>query len=164
MSEQSENKTETGAAVRIPPPIAGVLFIVGGYIIGRFLPILTEYELATPDRYWVGGLVILLAGIVFGAWPIRQFRDTEQNPTPWSETPEIIVQGTYRFTRNPMYLMMILINLGFAIIFSEAWILLLCPVLALVLYHIAIKHEEKYLEEKFGESYLAYKKSVRRWI
>jgi len=154
----------SGAAVRFPPPIAGILTIFGGYAIGWFTPVLTAYQLDTPVRYWTGGLIVFLAGLVLGAWPIRLFRDTGQNATPWSETPEIVIKGPYKFTRNPMYLMMIFVCVGFAVILSEPWIMMLIPGLALVLYHIAIKHEETYLEEKFGESYVAYKNSVRRWL
>ncbi|MDA0680475.1 MAG: isoprenylcysteine carboxylmethyltransferase family protein [Proteobacteria bacterium] len=154
----------SGAAVRFPPPVAGILTIVAGYVMGRWIPLLTDYDLATPDRYWIGGGIALAALLVLGLWPIRLFRDTEQNVTPWSDTPEIIIEGPYKFTRNPMYLMMLLVNFGFAVIFSEPWILIFLPGLALALYHIAIKHEEIYLEQKFGESYLTYKRSVRRWI
>ena len=162
MTEDKVDKS--GAAVRFPPPVAGILTIIAGYVIGNVLPILTTYELAAPGRYWIGGAIVLVARLVLGIWPTRLFRDTGQNVTPWSETPEIIIKGPYKFTRNPMYLMMMLVNLGFAVIFSEVWILILMPLLALVLYHLAIKHEEIYLEEKFGESYHAYKNSVRRWI
>ncbi len=155
---------KSGAAVRIPPPVAGIATIIAGYVIGELVPILMTYELGTPGRYWIGGAIVVLAGYFLGIWPSRLFRDTGQNVTPWSETPEIIIKGPYKFTRNPMYLMMLLVNLGFAVILSEAWIVILMPALALVLYHIAIKHEEVYLEEKFGDSYRAYKETVRRWI
>ena len=161
----AENKVDkSGAAVRFPPPVAGILTIVAGYIMGLWIPLLTEHDLAAPDRYWIGGTIAFVALLVLGIWPIRLFRDIEQDVTPWSNTPEIIVKGPFKFTRNPMYLMMLLVNLGFAIVLSEVWILLFLPVLTLVLYHIAIKHEEVYLEEKFGESYRAYKSNVRRWI
>ena len=63
-----------------------------------------------------------------------------------------------------MYLMMVLVCIGFAIILSDPWILVLTPVCAWVLYQTAIKPEEAYLEEKFGDSYRAYKQTVRRWI
>jgi len=156
--------TKDGASVRIPPPVSGILTIVAGYVIGRFVPLLTAYELGTPGRYWIGAIIILSANVLLGIWPLRQFKRIEQDPTPWTATPEIIVHGPYKFSRNPMYLMMLIICVGFAVIFSEVWIVILIPVLAIVLYHTAIKHEEAYLEEKFGESYLAYKNTVRRWI
>ena len=63
-----------------------------------------------------------------------------------------------------MYLMMVLVCLGIAVMLSEAWILILTPVLVVTIYHIAIKHEEVYLEDVFGDSYRDYRKSVRRWI
>ena len=50
-----------------------------------------------------------------------------------------------------MFLMLMLVNLGLAVILSVAWIVVLMPILTLVLYHIAIKHEEVYLEEQFGD-------------
>jgi protein-S-isoprenylcysteine O-methyltransferase Ste14 len=162
MSEIEVDKS--GAAVRFPPPAAAALTIIGGYVIGQFMPLFTAYELAAPGRYWIGATIIVVAVVVLAIWPIRYFKETGQNVTPWSETPEIILQGPFKFTRNPMYLMMLIVCVGFAIVFSEIWILILTPVLALVLYHIAIKHEEVYLEEKFGDSYRAYKHSVRRWI
>jgi protein-S-isoprenylcysteine O-methyltransferase Ste14 len=63
-----------------------------------------------------------------------------------------------------MYLGMIIFCLGFAIILSDVWILILTPLCGWLIYHLAIRHEEAYLEEKFGDSYLAYKTCVRRWI
>ena len=160
----TDSDEKSGAKVRFPPPAAAVLVIVGGYSMGKLVPILATYDLAAPTRYWIGGAIVAISIIVLGAWPIRLFKKTNQNVTPWSETPEIIIQGPYTFTRNPMYLMMVMVALGFAVIFSEAWILIFTPVLAIALYHIAIKHEEIYLEHKFGDSYREYKKTVRRWI
>lgn len=155
---------QRGAPVKFPPPLLPVLTIIAGYLLGRFVPILVEHDLATPGRYWIGGLVAAAAVLILGIWPIRQFKRTGQDVKPWTPTPEIVVSGPYKFTRNPMYLMMILFCLGFAIILSEAWILILTPVCGFLIYRIAIRHEETYLEGKFGDSYRAYKRRVRRWI
>jgi len=152
-----------GAAVKFPPPILPVLTIIAGYVLGRFLPILAEYDLATPGRYWFGGL-FAAAVLALGVWPVRQFQRSGQDPKPWTPTPEIVVSGPYKFTRNPMYLIMVLLCVGFAIILSEVWILILTPVCGWLIYRIAIRHEEVYLEEKFGDSYREYKNRVRRWI
>jgi len=161
----SENDTDkSGAKVRFPPPLAAALMIVVGYLLGRVAPIFPDFDLPTPIRYWLGALIIVGATGVLLVWPFQLFKKSGQNVTPWSATPEIIVQGPYQFTRNPMYLTMVLFCFACSIIFSEAWLLILTPVLGFVLYHIAIKHEEIYLEEKFGDSYRAYKQSVRRWI
>ena len=87
-----------------------------------------------------------------------------ENPIPWTPTSEIIVYGPYKFSRNPMYLMMILWCVGFSIVFSSLWILFLTPVCGLAIYRVAIKPEEAYLEETFGGSYRDYKRRTRRWI
>ncbi|HEX7719149.1 MAG TPA: isoprenylcysteine carboxylmethyltransferase family protein, partial [Woeseiaceae bacterium] len=72
--------------------------------------------------------------------------------------------GPYRFTRNPMYLLMVLVCVAVAIILSNAWIVVLTPLCAWALYRFAILPEEAYLERKFGDGYRDYKRRVRRWL
>ena len=162
MSEQLEPTDH--AVVRFPPPVLPIITIIGGYVLGRFVPILDSVALPTPERYWIGGLIVVASILVLGVWPIRLFQHTGQDVTPWTTTPQIVVRGPYKFTRNPMYLMMILACVGFAIILSEFWILLLTPVCAWLIYILAIRPEETYLTKKFGDGYLEYKSRVRRWI
>lgn len=152
------------AAVKFPPPVVGILTIVIGFILGRFVPIMDDFLVPAPTRYWAGGAICIAAILVFAVWPIRLFQQIEQDPKPWTTTPELVVTGPYQFTRNPMYVMMLLVCFGFSIILDEAWVLVLTPVCALTIYLTAIRHEEAYLEKKFGDSYLEYRKKVRRWI
>ncbi len=159
-----ETENEHAAAVKFPPPILPLVTIVAGHILGRFLPLFPDSALPTPERYWIGGLIAVTAVLVLVVLPFRQFQRSGQDPKPWTPTPEIVVAGAFKFTRNPMYLGMIVFCLGFAIILSDVWILILTPVCGWLIYHLAIRHEEDYLEEKFGESYRAYKATVRRWI
>ena len=159
-----ENKNNDHAAVKFPPPVVGILTIIIGYTLGRFVPIMDDFLVPEPARYWAGGAIVLVSGMLLGWWPIRLFQATEQDVKPWTSTPEIVVKGPYKFTRNPMYLMMLLVCFGFSIILDEAWVFVLTPVCALVIYLTAIRHEEAYLEKKFGDSYLEYKNKVRRWI
>jgi protein-S-isoprenylcysteine O-methyltransferase Ste14 len=63
-----------------------------------------------------------------------------------------------------MYLQLVLAILGLAILLGNLWLLVLTPVCAWVLLNYAILPEEDYLQRKFGEHYLAYKRRVRRWI
>ncbi len=63
-----------------------------------------------------------------------------------------------------MYLQMVLACFGFAVLLSSAWIAVLTPVCAALLYFLVIRYEEIYLEAKFGDAYLEYKGRVRRWI
>lgn len=159
-----EAENQHAAAVKFPPPILPIVTIVIGHVLGRFVPILSAYDLPAPGRYWVGGLIAAAAVLILGAWPIQQFKRSGQDVTPWIPTPEIVVSGPYKVTRNPMYLMMILFCIGFAVILSDVWILILTPLCGWLIFLLAIRHEEVYLEEKFGDSYRAYKNRVRRWI
>jgi protein-S-isoprenylcysteine O-methyltransferase Ste14 len=95
---------------------------------------------------------------------IGLFKKTGQDPKPWVSTPEIISQGIYQISRNPMYMGMALVQTAAGVGFANGWILALLPVSLLIIYFSAIRHEEAYLEQKFGESYTRYKASVRRWL
>jgi protein-S-isoprenylcysteine O-methyltransferase Ste14 len=76
----------------------------------------------------------------------------------------IVETGPYRFTRNPIYLGMVLGLIGLAIAFNSLWLLVTLVPFALVIRYAVITREEAYLERKFGEVYLAYKSRVRRWL
>jgi protein-S-isoprenylcysteine O-methyltransferase Ste14 len=121
-------------------------------------------ERTVPARYWIGGAIVTLAILGLGFYSVLLVRRSGQSENPWKPTTEILKRGPFRFTRNPMYLQMVLICLGFAIILSNPWILLLTPVCAWILQVFAILPEEAYLERKFGENYLSYKRAVRRWL
>jgi protein-S-isoprenylcysteine O-methyltransferase Ste14 len=151
-----------GAAVRFPPPLLPLLTILAGVALQRLAPM--GFSVAAPGRYWIGGIIVVVSILVFGTWPTILFRRSGQSPIPWEPTPSIVEQGPYRFTRNPMYLMMVIVCVGFAVILSNAWIFVLTPLCAFLLHRVAILPEEAYLERKFGEGYLGYKRRVRRWI
>jgi len=74
------------------------------------------------------------------------------------------VRGPFAFTRNPMYLQMVLVCLGVGIASMNVWIIMLTPLVAWGLWRAAIRPEELYLESKFGKEYLEYKSRVRRWL
>jgi protein-S-isoprenylcysteine O-methyltransferase Ste14 len=79
-------------------------------------------------------------------------------------TTAIVFTGPYRFTRNPMYLGLALLQAGLAMVTNSLWPLLtLAPVIVAVR-RLVIDREERYLEAKFGEEYRAYKARVRRWV
>lgn len=152
------------ARVLFFPPGVPLLAVLAGIGLQRAFPLLTDVPIPVPDRYWFGGALILGAIGLFGAWPVLLFKRAGQDPNPWKPTPRIVERGPYRITRNPMYLQMVIACVGFAVLLSNVWILLLTPVVAFVLWLVAIRPEEAYLEEKFGDEYVAYKRRVRRWL
>jgi protein-S-isoprenylcysteine O-methyltransferase Ste14 len=157
-----ETIAHDGAAVRLPPPLLYLIAVIAGVLLHSFvfpLPI----GLPLSARVSLGVLAALL-GLAIGGNAFRHFRRTGQDPKPWESTPEIISTGIYRFTRNPMYVGMALMQIGIGIGLGNGWILALVPPVLVVVYLTAIRHEEAYLERKFGETYSRYKASVRRWL
>lgn len=110
------------------------------------------------------GTVVFLLGIALLVWSVRPFRRTGQRPEPWLPSPEMITDGPYRYSRNPMYLAMTLIQMGIGFFFGNLWLVgLSLPALAVV-HFIAVKPEERYLTEKFGAPYQEYCRRVRRYL
>ncbi len=155
---------EDAAKVRFFPPGIPLLAILIGSGLQWLAPLSIGYLPPAPQRYIVGGIVAIGSILIFGLWSVVLFRKGGQSENPWKPTPHIEVRGPYRFTRNPMYLQMVLVCVGAAIALANYWILLFTPLVAWLLQICAIKPEEAYLEAKFGEIYLAYKDRVRRWI
>ena len=158
------DRQKDAAAVRVFPPAVPLLTILVGIGLDRLWPIDAEFILPAPARYWIGGLIVAGAFLGFGAWSALTLRRTGQTEKPWTPTTQIVQHGPFALTRNPLYLQMVLICVGIAVMLMNVWILLLTPVCAWFLQRLAIVPEEAYLEQKFGETYLAYKRRVRRWL
>ncbi len=152
------------AAVRIFPPAVPLLAIVGGVGLHRVWPLDAGGLLPAPARYWLGGAIVVAAILGLGLWSVVIFRRSGQSENPWKPTPSIVERGPFRITRNPMYLQMVLVCVGFAVMLANWWIFLLTPLVAWMLQRLAILPEEAYLERKFGEEYRSYTRRVRRWL
>ena len=152
------------AAVRVFPPAMPLLTILLGVWLERRWPLGWSFGLSEQAAYWTGGAVVVGAILGLGLYPVILVRRSGQSENPWKPTTEIIERGPFRFTRNPMYLQMVLVCVGFAILLQNGWILLLIPACVSLLQALAIAPEEAYLERKFGDRYLSYKRRVRRWI
>jgi len=152
------------AAVRVFPPIVPLAAILLAIALNYFQPIELPVEIPKIIRYWLGGLIVIGALLGLGGWSVLIMRLDGQSENPYKPTHGIIERGPFRVTRNPMYLQMVLVCIGTAILLLNWWLILLSPVCAWLLWRLAIAPEEVYLEEKFGDEYVAYKNRVRRWI
>ena len=163
MTESSEgNERERGAAVRLPPPVVPVVMLVVGLAVDR---------LAAPLGWapagllrWLGGAALVGIGIALLGAAAGLFRKTGQDPKPWEPSPELILEGIYLRTRNPMYVSFCVLQAGLGVLFGSLLPLILVPVTAWIITTTAIVHEEAYLRGKFGADYEAYLGRVRRWI
>ncbi|WP_299640221.1 isoprenylcysteine carboxylmethyltransferase family protein [Devosia sp.] len=145
------------------PPVLPAAAIVAAIVLD-WLPL---HFLAPPVGFnlqVIVGVVLTALGIWLGASASRLFQREGTNVIPTQPTTRIVTSGPYRFTRNPMYLGMVLVVLGISLIFSLEWGVILTPVLWLALDRLIVVREEAYLRRKFGASYEALLTRTRRWI
>jgi len=148
------------AGVKFPPPFIFLLSILIGLGLHRFWPrSVVPAALAMP--LGVASIVFALVLVLLGFRELRRHRTTVRPDEPSSA---IVKTGPYRFTRNPLYVSLSALQLGIGLWTNILWVaVMLVPVWIVMTTHV-IAREEAYLERAFGEDYLSYKASVRRWI
>ncbi len=89
----------------------------------------------------------------------------EKQPTaPGQPTTKIVSDGIFQYSRNPLYLGVVIAMPGFGLAFNNIWLIILTMPLIIAFNYLLIKPEEKYLLEKFGDTYRGYTHHVRRWF
>lgn len=149
------------ADVRVLPPIlygsSILLAVLAKRLVGgSLLP-------DSPARWGIGALLVAV-GLSGDVLFLRSFRRTGQHPNPRTPTPSLVLDGPYRFTRNPAYVGVTLTQVGLAFLLANPWLLGVLVVVLPVMHYGVILREEAYLERKFGSAYLEYKARVRRWL
>jgi protein-S-isoprenylcysteine O-methyltransferase Ste14 len=110
-----------------------------------------------------GGAVFSVA-LTLAAWAIATLTQAGSNVPTGTPTTTIVDAGPYRFTRNPIYLGMIVGLIGLAMAFDSLWPLVALVPFAPVIRYGVVAREEAYLERKFGDVYRRYRSRVRRWL
>jgi protein-S-isoprenylcysteine O-methyltransferase Ste14 len=149
------------AQVIVRPPLAFGLAIVVGLALDWLVP-LPFMPTGLPVG-WLGTMVFLFA-LALAAWAIVTITSAGSNVLTNEPTTAIVESGPYRFTRNPIYLGMLLGLVGLAIAFDTFWLLVPLVPFALVIRYGVVAREEAYLERKFPDVYAGYRSRVRRWL
>jgi len=134
--------------------------LVGGAAINFVIPLLVL------PGIWVRlvGLVPLVLGACLFAWARATFRRQGTALMPWKPSSELVRDGPFGFSRNPIYLSFSLIYLAAALIFDSVYILVMLVVAVVLFDRTQIPREERYLQERFGGEFSEYRTRVRRWI
>ncbi len=145
---------------RLWPPVAiGVPWLVGWWI-----------SEGAGDPVELGGWrvpvgwVLVVAFAVWNGWSLWLFARHETGLLPGQPTEAMIESGPYRLSRNPLYVGLLALYVGVALLASSSWALVLFPVAVLLVLWGAILPEERFLHERFGAPYDGYRTRVRRWL
>ena len=147
--------------VRVPPPVWALLYVVVAVAISAVAgwPRLPGLPIAPL------GIALIVIGIVVAVAAAGLFRRAGTTLHPEAtEHRALVTAGPFRFTRNPMYLSLVIVTFGIAV-WVGAWPMFLAPVAIFATANwVHIPFEEANMRRQFGAAFDAYAESVRRWI
>jgi protein-S-isoprenylcysteine O-methyltransferase Ste14 len=134
-----------------------------GFALDRLLPLPLSFPEFTSTRWTAGGGLILI-GVAMVAAGVRNF-SRAATPVPSNQPVRALVTtGIHGWSRNPIYVGMILLYAGIGMAARSPWVLILALPLVVILRYGVVAREEAYLERRFGDAYRDYKARVRRWL
>jgi protein-S-isoprenylcysteine O-methyltransferase Ste14 len=151
------------ADVAVRPPLLFLGALVLGCLLSLVLPLGTRLASANGLALAVGSTFVVL-GLVLAVLAARRFRMAGTSVPTQQPTAALVTVGPYAFTRNPIYIGLILIYFGLAIVLTSLWVLMLLIPVLVVLQRGVVEREEAYLERQFGDVYRKYQTRVPRWL
>jgi len=151
----------------IPPVwavLVGLILVVVPWALSRLGP---RYGWAQggPAVWNLLGLISVAPGLTFYIWSlVFHYRSYRAAVRIGFSPPHLVTGGPYQLSRNPMYVAGLLSWLGWALFYGSPAVLIGLVLLWALFTYRVIPYEERQLEGLFGDEYLAYKRSVRRWL
>lgn len=148
--------------LRVPPLIVVPVTALAMWVVAQIVP-----SLAWPSNVRLAGAIALGAtGLAVAVAGVREFRraKTTVNPMKPAEASSVVRSGIYRYTRNPMYLGLLLLLAGWAVWLANVGAFVLLPVFVAYMSRFQIRPEERALAANFGPDFDAYRREVRRWL
>ncbi len=145
---------------KIIPPVYFLVSVVIMAVLNYFAPI--RSILHPPVTY--SGAIFIVIGLIITIWSAVLFNKAGTAIKPFEESTHLVTQGMYQLTRNPMYLGMVMILLGIALLFGTLTPFIMIPIFVWLIQTIFIKNEEIVMERTFGDEYREYRERVRRWL
>lgn len=148
--------------LKVPPVALVVVVAAGMWALSR---------IALDLYFTIPGVAIFSAGIAvvgisIAVLGVVEFRvaGTTVDPRVPHQSANLVVRGVYRYSRNPMYLGFLLVLCAWGVFLGNAASLLFIPAFILYMNRFQIVPEERFMSDKFGESYDRYRAEVRRWL
>jgi len=137
--------------------------LVAGIILDIFVLNLGSIPFSPLFRLFLGSFFILV-GLSLILLAKKAFNKNKQPSGPGKPTTKIVDDGIFKYSRNPLYLGIVITLIGGGITFDNLWFIVLVIPLIAVIHFALIIPEEQYLLDIFGEDYEIYLKNVRRWL
>ena len=145
---------------RLPPLLLVLILAITMLVLDSALPL---FRVLHPPVAYLGAAPVAL-GILIVLISAGLFRFRKTTINPFGEPAAMVQDGFYRFSRNPMYLGMLLVLTGVGLWLGNVLALLLAPAFVVIMTRRYIVYEEQLLDARFGDVYRAYRSRVRRWI
>ena len=145
---------------KIPPPLVVLILVISTFFSSKKIDLIQ-----IPFQNLIS-IFILSIGILILLNPVLKFKKSKTtiNPIKFKKVNKLVTSGIYKYSRNPMYLGLLMIVISSSIFYLNIYSILTPLFFYLWINRFQIKREEVFLTEKFGEDYLSYKKKTRRWI
>jgi protein-S-isoprenylcysteine O-methyltransferase Ste14 len=158
-------KQLTFLELKCPPPIVMLISAIMAMILSQKSVEFIQQKVTTVDDF-IWPLVFFIAGIVVAIAGVKEFKHyhTTISPTHPENTTSLVTSGIYQFTRNPMYLGMLIVLLGWADLLDSFLAYSGALVFFLYISAFQIKPEEDVMKDKFGQEFSQYCGQVRRWL
>lgn len=156
----STKQDESSSRFRILPPHIVLFSALLALALNRWVPVWILW--GYPTKYI--GYVFIAVGILGNIYCALEFRRRKTTIIPYRESSALLSDGLYRYSRNPIYLCMVIFLIGIAAVLGSLTPWLVPPLFIWIITSKIILMEEGMLREKFGKQYLDYCKQVRRWI
>ena len=159
MTETEKPNIPKGAS-RILPPV----WFLGAILVMVAIWYGVPGTQVSGSSYLYAGTGIMAAGVALAVYGKKQFDLVNTPVRPFTKTTALVVSGPFRFSRNPMYLAMVIVLIGVGLALGKLAPFAVIPLFIMWIRSRFIRYEELLMEDQFGADYLDYKNRVRRWI
>ena len=146
--------------LKIPPPLLVLILVISNYFSSK------KIDLILLPNQDITSVIIFLIGMLILINPIFKFikSKTTIDPIKFKKVNKLITSGIYRYSRNPMYLGLLILVTSTSIFYLNIFSITTPVFFYFWINRFQIKREEIFLTKKFGKEYLLYKTKTRRWI
>tara|TARA_B100000214_G_C23736636_1_gene521324 strand:+ start:268 stop:711 length:444 start_codon:yes stop_codon:yes gene_type:complete len=146
--------------IKIPPPLIVLVLVISIYFSSKKIDLIN-----IPFQLQIS-FFILSIGLLIFLYPVLQFikSKTTVDPIKFKKVNKLVTSGIFKYSRNPMYLGMLMVVLSTSIFYLNIFSILTPFLFIFWINKFQIKREEAFLTEKFGKEYLSYKNKTRKWL